>query len=351
MGALGWLAWWELLRDRQPPIEGHIDEAVLPELQLCARAVERPCRRVEDADRMVRSPRLAILAAEQTSGGNQGVIALALETSEGERFKAKWRSTASASLFSSPAKELAAYRLQALLLEPRDYVIPPVASHCFELGRYRDAVLETASPLQGTECVFGFLSYWLTEAITMPDARRAGLWPMPPDGVYDDDPQLYDSARFEADPVYRRNLAILNLITHLVNNRDAHAGQFVLYTEPWHAFLIDNSLAFETVPNPRTLFIQDLSQLIVPASPADVAARIRALERRDLDVLLAIEEYALDDGELSKVEPGAPFATMEHLRRTDDRLQIGLDDADVAGLWIRVQGVRRALEDGTLGTF
>lgn len=349
--ALGVAVWWEIFRDRQPPIEGRIEADLLPVRPLCVRGVEPPCRSVEEAERMLESEHLVIRAAEQTTGGNQGVVALALEDDRGERLKAKWRSAASESLFNTPAKELAAYHVQRLLLEPADYVVPPVAGHCFELDHYRDAVLESATPLVGTRCVLGFLTYWLTSAITMPDARRAGLWPMPPDGPGDDDPQLFDPRRFAEDAVYRRNVAILNLVTHLVNNRDAHAGQFALYTAPWHAFLVDNSLAFRAIPNPRTMFIQDLSHIVVPSIPGDVAARLVALERDELDALRVIEEYELRDGLLRRVEPGAPFGGDAFVRRSAERLQIGLPAIDVDELWTRIEALRRELDAGRLTTF
>lgn len=350
-GAIAGVLWWELLRDRQPPIEGRIDDRWLPSERLCVREVEAPCRPVDAVERLLRQDALVIRGAEQTHGGNQGVIALALEAPGGARLKAKWRSLESASLFNTPAKELAAYHVQRLLLDPRDYVVPPVASHCFALDEYHDAVLESAAPLEGTDCVLGFLSYWLIEGITMPEARREGVWPMPPDGADDDDPQLFDARRFEEDPVYRRNLAILNLITHVVNNRDAHAGQFVLYDEPWHAFLVDNSLTFRAVPNPYTMFMQDLSRMHVPAIPADVAARLESLAPADLEALRVIDEYVIDDGRLRRTSPGAPLPGDAFLRRSGARLQIGLPEADVRETWERIEGVRRALREGRLRTF
>lgn len=351
LAVAGGVVWWEVFRDRQPPVHGEIDDDALPSVRLCVRSVTPPCRPVEMVERMIRSDDLEIHGAEQTSGGNQGVIALALRAGDGPLFKAKWRPLESASLFNVPAKELAAYEVQRLLLEPADYVVPPVSGHCFELEHYREQVLEGAAPLPGTSCVLGFLSYWLREAIRLPDARREGLWPTPPEGPDHDDPQLFDEARFADDPAYRRNVAVVNLVAHLVNNRDAHSGQFVLYDEPWHVFLIDNSLAFRApLPNPKTLFIQDLSQLVVPAIPEDVAARIRALERRELDALRVIEEYTLRDGRLVRVPPGAPFGD-EHVRREGERLQIGLSAADVDEVWRRIESTRRALAEGSLRTF
>jgi hypothetical protein len=351
LGAIAGLVWWELFRDRQPAIEGEIDETLLAEMPLCVRDVEPPCRDVEEVARVLGQPRLVIRGAEQTSGGNQGTIALLVEGPDGQRAKAKWRTQASESLFNTPARELAAYRVQALLLEPTDYVIPPVATHCFPIAEYRANVVRDSAPFEGTRCVLGFLTYWMSETVTLPEARRAGLWPMPPDGVDDDDPLLYSRTRFAEDSIYRRSIAILNLVTHVVQNRDAHAGQFVLYTDPWHAFLIDNSIAFTAIRNPRTLFTQDLSTMQVPSIPEDVATRIRALSRRDVERLLVIEEYAITDGRLVEVEPGAPFDSWFHLRRSGDRMQIGLTRADVSGLWDRIAALQRELATGRLRTF
>ena len=350
--AVGVVYWWFVHRDRGPIIEGHIDEAQLSApTRLCVHEDTHHCRDAVEVEAILKAPILTIQEAEATSGGMQGAISLAVENGEGTRLRTKWRSQQSASIVNEPTKELAAYRLQMLFLDPEDYVIPPVVSACFEVEHYRAEVDPEAEGLESTGCVFGFLAYWLVGAESIYDAREQGLLPMPEDAR---DPQLYEARRFEeAGAGPRRNLALLNLVTHLVNNGDAHAGQFVLYTEPLHFFAIDNSIAFQSIANPVMGQIQDLSELMVPALPADVAERIRGLRRADLDALARLEELArfTPGGPFEHVEPGALFDRRSRVRVDDGRIQVGLTADDLDDLWDRVEGVQRRLASGSLTTF
>ncbi|MAQ14928.1 MAG: hypothetical protein CMN30_09045 [Sandaracinus sp.] len=342
--------WWFVMRDRGPVVEGEIDEPLLTEpTRLCVRGGRRPCRSVDSVEQVLSAPILTIEQAEATSGGMQGAISLAVEDGQGTRLRTKWRSHQSASIVNTPVKELAAYGLQALFLEPEDQVIPPVVGACFEVEHYRAEVDPAADALEGTDCVYGFLAYWLVGSATIYAAREDGLLPRPEDIR---DPQLYSAERFrDADPATRRNLAILNLVTHLVNNGDAHAGQFVLYEEPLRLFVIDNSIAFQSIANPVMTQIQDLSELMVPSIPADVADRLRGLQRADLDALASLEELARVGGAFEHVEPGEPIDPDERIRVTGDRIQAGLTTADLDDLWDRFEGVQERLASGALGTF
>ena len=279
-------------------------------------------------------------------------MSLAVEDAEGTRVRVKWRSQSDAGIVNGPARELAAYHVQALLLEQDDYVIPPVAGHCFDIDAYREMVDPTAEPLDDSRCVFGFLTYWLQDATRLFEARESGLLPTPEEGTYDPDPQLFLPERFAEGGAYRRALAVTNLITHLINNGDAHAGQFVLYTEPFHVFLIDSSIAFDSIANPRMMILQNLAEMKVPAIPADVAERLRAIERTDLDALRVIEEHDRgEDGLYRPTAPGPGLDDDERFRVEGERVQLGLSDEAIEGVWERVEGVRELLESGELATF
>ena len=346
-------AWW-YHRPRQPTLDGEIEDATLTlPVAACVRNQSAPCRSFETIEALMAQPDLRIRVAAPTSGGMQGAAALALLTTDGVLFKAKWRAHASASIVNTPAKEVAAYQLQKLLLSPEDFVVPPTVGHCFPLAHYREMVDPEAEPLEGTECVFGFLSYWLTGAITLYEARKEGLLETPAgeDGVYSSDPQLLDASRFVEDLNYRRNLAHINVVTFLVHNGDAHAGQFVLYEDPWHLFLVDSSISFRSIANPTTMLLQDLSKMIVPMIPQELADDARTVSRLDLDRLLVLEEYGVDDGVFVHREPGEAFDPQQHVRLRVGQLQIGLRPRDIDGVFERLAGLRGSLEDGSLQTF
>ena len=59
---------------------------------------------------------------------------------DGEVFRVKWRAQSTTTSRNSPRRELAAYAVQKLFLEPEEYVAPPTAPHCFPLEAYRAAV-------------------------------------------------------------------------------------------------------------------------------------------------------------------------------------------------------------------
>jgi hypothetical protein len=232
--------------------------------------------------------------------------------------------------------------------------VPPVVGRCLPDKAYRHALgpevhVET---YPGTKCVPGILSYWLTGSMNLRDARREGFFPAPGGDPWHEDPMLYDAERFEADARYRRNLANLNVVAFLMSNRDAHTAQFVLYRDPLHLFLVDNSRAFTVPGNPEMRSRQDLSELVVPSIPRDTAARVDALTRADLERLARMEEYERSDETLRRLAPGDPIGdARQRIRSKGARVQVGLNDADLAGVIERARRLQRALREGAIDTF
>ncbi|MDQ3034203.1 MAG: hypothetical protein M3Y87_17475 [Myxococcota bacterium] len=304
----------------------------------------RPPREVEES---LRSDALAIIGCRQTSGA-QGAVALTVR--EGDVvLEAKWRPASSASAWNDPVAELAAHHVQRLVLEPADYVVPPAASHCYD-AEQEARWLASAAPVEDMGCVLGYLSYWLTGSVTLVEARRDGIVPAP-HGVWSADPALYDAARFVGQSrAERRNLAHLNVVAFLVRNGDAHAAQFVVYREPLHLFLVDNSVAFSAERRPAMRDRQDFSELVVPAIPADTAERVSRLGWEEVSALMRIEEYERQHGRWRRVPPGPLLeGGREHVRRVGDRVQVGLSEADARGVMQRVRVLQRAIESGAIG--
>lgn len=337
-----------------PQVEGEIDDAALSEpTRLCTAGSEAPCRSAAAIERFLGHEALVIAEAEAAAAGAQGAIALALEGPDGTRLRAKWRTEGSASLTNEPINELAAHRLQTLVLAPEDYVVPPAVARCWPLADYRAAVDPEAEPFEGTECVLGYLSYWLVGSTNLTEGREAGVFPSPPRGARAWDTHLYDPERFEAEPAYRRAFANVNLLTFLSANGDAHAGQFLFYEAPLHLFVVDSSMAFRVPTNPRmNLRAEDLGEsLLAPSLPAAVAERARGLTPALVQQLLVLAEFRQAEGVLRPVAHSEPFDTQRHVRREGDRLQLGLTSAEVGPLWNRITELQRRLADGELGTF
>jgi len=225
-----------------------LDEPVVPLTQptrLCSFAQESPCRSPREVEEWLSRNELEILHATEAPQGKQDARVLILAQDDRRVvFRAKWRALSTAHQLNVPRRELGAHAVQKLFLEPEDWVVPPAAGHCFELDRYRHTVdAKAEATFDDTACVFGFLSYWIENARGVEDAV---------DADWIESEELRESVRFRSDPVYRRSLSNLNLLSHLIDHGDSHPKQFVLSLSNDHlrVFLIDNSIAFSEFRNP-----------------------------------------------------------------------------------------------------
>ena len=249
--------------------DGHV---LTEPTRLCREGAARKCRDAKEVEALLQG-KLEILAARETSTGVQGAYVLTLRNWRGVVFRAKWRPDSSETRRNSPRYELAAYAVQKLFLEPRDYVVPPTTTHCFPIEAYRARVNAKA---RGAGCVHGVLSYWLEDVTSVADARAAGWFR----GQHD---HVFDPARFARDRVYRDSIARVNILTYVIGHRDSHARNFVLARtgeESAVVYSIDNSLSFAMAPNPRIPAVHDWSKLRVPALPREVVDRLRVAANR-----------------------------------------------------------------------
>jgi len=296
-------------------------------------------RRLERAD-------LELVGATGSPGGTQGAYVLTLrDRRDGTVLRAKWRALSGGSLVNVPHRELGAYHVQRLLLDPTDYVVPPTAARCLPLAAYREHVDAQAAPTQGSECVLGVLTYWLEDAMSVNEAREEELL-QAGEG-------LYDPERFDADPIYRATLSNLNLLSHLVRHGDAHRGQFVFAHRGGHlvSYSVDHSVAFEAIPNPMLLFRKDWSQIQLPSLAQRSVERLRSVTPAELSALHTLTELELRDGILVPTEVGEPFGDTDAAhRREGDRFQIGLKEAEVEGLTERMRALLASIERGEVAT-
>lgn len=301
---------------------------------LCTAVEARDCVAVEEVERWLEHPRLEILGAASSPRGIQGAHVLTLRTLDTERavvFRAKWRPLSSTTYANVPRKELAAYAVQRLFLDPEQYVVPPSAAYCLDLREYRLRLDAEASPtFSGTSCVLGFLQYWLETARPLDEAVDFS----PQDGPLDPE-------SFRENPVYRKTTQNLNLLTFLIDHDDSHNEQFMLTGSgaTLRIYSVDNSMSFGTGTNPELSESEDWSRIQVPKLPRDKLDRLARLRREDVEGLATLQELRSVDGRLlpSPLRTNRAQGGTGTLRWRGDRLQIGLDVGEREQLWRRLQ--------------
>ena len=93
-----------------------------------------------------------------------------------------------------------AYHVQQLFLDEDQYLVPPTMGYCFPLGEYRKMVDPHAeSNVEDAACVFGFLSYWLSDKKTLDDLAVPGS--------DFESGRLYSESRFRQHGRYAGNLS------------------------------------------------------------------------------------------------------------------------------------------------
>jgi hypothetical protein len=334
-----------------PPLAAPAAPLTPPTVLCTETASPRSCNRAEHVEAWLRDPRLEIVGSAPTPGGQQGAMVLTLaltDHSSHEVFRAKWRALDSESMTNDPRKELGAYAVQKLFLEPHEYVVPPTSGHCFALDHYRakvDGKAPASFEEEGVRCVFGILSYWLEEAEDLEGAQEKGRWGK--SGILD--PEL-----FRRDLGYRRSLADLNLLTYLVRHGDAHDKQFLITKErpSPRLYSVDNSITFQAIKNPMLLFREDWSLIRVPALSAQSVARLKQLGADDWSRLGLIEQYQKRDGQLVAAAHDPPIGPPDAgVRWVGLGLQIGLTESEIQGVRQRFVDLSNQIEAGKLRTF
>ncbi|HUS68088.1 MAG TPA: hypothetical protein VMZ28_26325, partial [Kofleriaceae bacterium] len=223
--------------DHPPP-----DAPLTAPTQLCREAAPLDdCRDAADVEALLARPDLEILGAAPPPAGVQGARVLTLRAGGPVPvvFRAKWRAASTATRRNSPRRELGAYAVQKLFLEPDEYVVPPTAQHCFPLAEYRKRVNARArATVADVPCVQGVLSYWLEDVQSLRTATRAGWF----HGAHG---HALDPALFEGNQTYRDSIAMVNLFTYLIGHADSHAGNFVITLDRERplVYRVDNSLS------------------------------------------------------------------------------------------------------------
>jgi hypothetical protein len=247
----------------------------------------------------------------------------------------KWKEVSQGQLDvwnNSPRRELAAYKIQGLFLEPEDFVVPKSFMYCVPLVIYTETHANPSASVNDTSCVLGNFSIWLNNA-TFADP-------------------LYDEARFVTDPNYAYFMSNLNLLTFIVAHRDGKTSNFLISKDKDRpqVFSIDNGVSFEAYP--YNFFAENWNVIRVPAVRKESIDRLRKLERKDLDILAVVAEFEKNqEGVLIAVPPGDNLDPELGVRVVGGTVQFGMTVDEIDRAWHRIQALIARVDNGDLQVF
>ncbi|MHA7838737.1 MAG: hypothetical protein ACX98W_14875 [bacterium] len=287
------------------------------------------------AERLLERGRLRILATEHAGRGVTGARRVDLALLEPRiRITAKWKpSTRRLDAFNnSPRREIAAYEVQKLFLDPRDYVIPTSRLRCLRPGEFAGGRRIRETTVRGANCRIGVLSIWL-QSVTLPD-------------------EILDRERFLRRPDYARRLADFNLAMYLIEHADGRRGNFLISAHglPPRVFSVDNGVSFGGFL--YNWFVPNWKKLRVPALREASIDRLRRLTHADVERLGVVGQLEWRrPGHLVNVPHTRNLDPEEGLRLEGGTIQIGLDEDEIEDLWRRIEHLRDAVDQGRVDVF
>jgi hypothetical protein len=290
-----------------------------------------------DAEVTMRSCELSTHYEWPAGGGVTGARKVAFYSPTlGRQFLAKWKAAPRRleSWNNSPRRELAAYAVQKLFLDPEDYVVPPSVMRCAPLEEYRLIIDRSAEPtIEGTECVLGNLSLWM-ENVTIPKV-------------------FYDEKRFATDPNYALRMGNFNLLTFIIDHKDGRRGNFLVSKNEAdrRVFAIDNGISFDAwIFN---YFVQNWNDLRVPALSKHSVDRLREVTPEQVEALAVVAELqVMANGLVESVLPvGAPLSTRQGVRQQDGVIQFGLTADEIDDVMEQIEEVVEGVDDGKIPVF
>jgi hypothetical protein len=230
-----------------------------------------------------------------------------------------------------PRFEVAAYELQKLFLDEKDYVVPPTIIRVLPLEYYRTLDARIKPTFGGkTNGVVVVLQYWLSQVTPS---------------------EVFDEARARRDDRYAFHLANANIFSYLVRHSDSNQGNFLVSSDTANPriFAVDNGVAFSSMAGDRGTEWQALRVKRVPASTVE---RLKAITEEDLRRVLGIlAEFEIQDGLLVAVTPTDNLDPKRGVRRNETRIQLGLKDSEINDVYGRLQRFLQMVERGSIKTF
>lgn len=255
-----------------------------------------------------------------------------VQYSDGTVMIIKWANAARGghAFNNAPRYEAAAYELQRLFLPADEYVVPPTVLRAFPVALARVPDEDVRATFDGAESVLTLLQYWMS-AVT-----NENFW---------------DEDRFEADTVYARYFANMNILTHLIDHRDANVGNFLVSRMPQkpRVFAVDNGVAFRSQRSNRGT---EWGRLRIDRLPRATVERLRAVTDEQLHgALEVIAEFVIRGGLLESVPPGANLDDGKGVREEDGRVQLGLTRHEISDVSRRLRDLLKRIDDGKIEVF
>jgi hypothetical protein len=278
----------------------------------------------------------AVKETEVAGGGTTGAEAATLtlpEVAGDIKFKVKLTPGDLGGINNSPRKEMAAYLIQRLFLDPQDFVVPTTFAYCVreEVWREQHGGKEELN-VEGLNCALVVVALWMKD-VALPDP-------------------LYDAQRFLSDPSYAYFLSNFNVFTYVIGHRDGRDGNFLVSRDDSQrqVFAIDNGSTFN--PWGYNYFVPNWDVIRVAAVRRATVDRLRKLTRGDLDFLLVVSQLEVgEDGIARQVPPGKSLDDDEGALRTGSTIQFGLTRKELDNVWARIQKLIAQVDSGKLPVF
>ncbi len=232
---------------------------------------------------------------------------------------------------NQPRYEAAAYELQKLFLDERDYVVPPTVLRMIPQSVFAASPgLKGEPTFEDSPAVLVALQYW-TAGVTS-------------EGVF-------DQKRADRDSVYARHLGDLNILTYLIRHRDANKGNMLLSADSTNPrlFAVDNGVAFNSPPSNRGT---DWQFMRVKRVSAATAGRLRSIDEARLTAALGVvAQFERRGDDYAATAPGPNLDPDRGIRRKGSTLQLGLTAVEIAGVRDRLKELIKDIDRGRIKTF
>ena len=232
---------------------------------------------------------------------------------------------------NQPRFEAAAYALQKLFLQERDYVVPPTVLRMVSPTALTGAGGDPAgATFSGIPHALVALQYW-TNYVTAE--------------------QVFDPKRAERDSVYARHLGDLNILTYLIRHRDSNKGNVLVSVDSANPrlFSVDNGVAFSSPPSDRG---RDWEQMRVKRVSAGTAARLKGVTDEQLTQSLGVLAQFEPQGDAYlPVALGPNLDANRGVRRKGQTVQLGLTKYEIDAVRTRLRALIKDIDGGRIRTF
>jgi hypothetical protein len=159
---------------------------------------------------------------------------------------------------------------------------------------------------------------------------------------------VYDPARFAADPAYARHIGQLNVLTHLIRHGDSNLGNFLIGDSEHGArvFSIDHGVAFASEESDRG---DAWKAMRVTQLPADTVERLRKITPELMTERLGVlAQWQLEQGNYVAAPKSENMSESRGVRRSGDDLQMGLSKSEIRSVYRLLENLLERVDSGEI---